>query len=309
MFKNLKKKAEGAVVSPTENAPVVLREEIIKGNGYEKRELLLQATKINLSFGETVVIKDLDITIRNVVRPDIHQGQVVGFLGPSGIGKTMFFEILAGVRKPTSGDIQIYDPNKPEVPLHPVKVGQVGVVQQKYPLFQHRTVYGNLSVAAEKVYKDKKERHERIIDVMQRFKLDKHLQQYPDSLSGGQKQRVAIAQQLLCSDNFLLLDEPFSGLDIKMIDQVSELIQQITSMNEYMTVIVVSHDIASTANIADTLWIMGRDYDENHNPIPGSRIKHTYDLVEMGFAWRNDLHDLPAFSELIRDVRHKFDEL
>lgn len=284
-------------------------EEIFVGNGYEKRETLLRASNVDYSIDGNPILKGVNVDIKNIVRPDMQQGQVIGFLGPSGVGKTMLFEILAGVRKPTSGEVLIHNNSKPDGSLEPVKIGQVGVVQQKYPLFLHKTVYGNLDVAAKKTYSDSKERKDKIMEMMQMFRLDKHLEHYPAELSGGQKQRVAIAQQLLCSDNFLLLDEPFSGLDIKMIDKVSELIQQITSINEYMTVIIVSHDIASTASISDTLWLMGRDFDENKQPIPGSRIKYTYDLIEMGLAWKKDIHQLPAFADLVRDVRTKFDEL
>ncbi len=308
MFKNLLKKqlsaTESNVVAKTNS-----KEEYFIGNGYEKHETLLKAINIDYSIDGNQILKGVNVEIKNIVRPGVKQGQVVGFLGPSGVGKTMFFEILSGVRQQTSGEILIHNTATPENSLQPVKIGQVGVVQQKYPLFFHKTVYGNLDVAASKSYKDSKERKEKIMDMMQMFRLDKHLEHYPAQLSGGQKQRVAIAQQLLCSDNFLLLDEPFSGLDVKMIDKVSELIQQITSINELMTVIIVSHDITSTANIADTLWLMGRDYDQENKPIPGSRIKYTYDLIEMGLAWRKDLHQLPEFSNLVREVRGKFDQL
>ena len=87
-------------------------------------------------------------------------GQVVGFLGPSGIGKTKLFEVLAGLLEPTSGKVTI---NNPAIP---VKAGLVGVVQQNYPLFNHRTVYGNLDVAAKKTCKDAAERKKKIDDIL-----------------------------------------------------------------------------------------------------------------------------------------------
>ncbi len=101
--------------------------------------------------------------------------------------------------------------------------------------------------------------------MLDRFNLRKQAALYPAQLSGGQKQRAAIAQQLLCSDHFLLLDEPFSGLDVIMIEKVSEMIVEIACTHELNTVIIVSHDIVSTAAIADTLWLMGRDRDANGN--------------------------------------------
>ena len=144
--------------------------------------------------------------------------------------------------EPTSGKVTI---NNPAIP---VKAGLVGVVQQNYPLFNHRTVYGNLDVAAKKTCKDAAERKKKIDEILNRFKLSDKGTLYPAQLSGGQKQRVAIAQQLLCSENFLLLDEPFSGLDPLMVEEVGNMLSEIAHSNELITIIIVSHDIVSTAS-------------------------------------------------------------
>ena len=185
----------------------------------------------------------------------------------------------------------------------------VGVVQQNYPLFGHRTVAGNLMVAARKLYKTDAEAKERMLYLLDRFGLTDKQNLYPIQLSGGQKQRIAIAQQLLSSEHFLLLDEPFSGLDVNMVDEVSRLICEIAHLNEINTVIVISHDIEATAAVADTLWLMGRDYDSNNQCIPGARIKHSYDLIDLGLYSQSGLIDKPEFRALVKEIRGLFHTL
>lgn len=274
---------------------------------YEKKETILKVEGVSLALGGTQILKDIKIEIKDIIRPNMSQGQVIGLLGPSGIGKTKFFEILSGILpidgKEATGEVLIGQK------LEPVKIGKVGVIQQNYPLFEHRTIYGNLDISARVKYKDKKERADRINDILQRFDLDKRKNFYPIQLSGGQRQRVAIAQQILCSNNFLLMDEPFSGLDPLMIKKVSKLIVEVASMHELNTIIIVSHDILSTAGIADTLWVMGRDRDEKGEIIPGAKIKHEYDLIEKGLTWRPNIETAHEFHQLCDELRNLFPTL
>ncbi|RYF54481.1 MAG: ABC transporter ATP-binding protein [Cytophagaceae bacterium] len=269
----------------------------------QRTDIILRADKINLTLGGNLILRDLSVEIRDVIRTGTTTGQVVGFLGPSGVGKTKFFEILSGLLKPTSGSVELGSP------LQPVQAGMVGVVQQNYPLFNHRTIESNLLLAARKRYTNAEEATERMRDLMTRFGMIDKLGLYPAQLSGGQKQRVAIAQQLLCSDHFLLLDEPFSGLDILMIEEVAEMIQEIAHAHELNTIIIVSHDIVATASVADTLWLMGRDRDATGNVIPGAHIKHTYDLAAMDLCWDKEILGKPAFQKLVSEIRDQFHRL
>ena len=108
----------------------------------EYRDTLLKATGVSLTLGQNVILRDLNLEIRDIVRPGMITGQVVGVLGPSGIGKTRLFRVLSGIDAPNTGTVLIGSDAKP------VKRGMVGVIAQNYPLFEHRTVLGNLQLAA-----------------------------------------------------------------------------------------------------------------------------------------------------------------
>ncbi|MBL7826448.1 MAG: ABC transporter ATP-binding protein [Saprospiraceae bacterium] len=270
---------------------------------YEFKNTILKVENVSLSMGGRQILKDVNVEIKDVVRPGKQQGQIVGFLGPSGIGKTKLFEVLSGLTKPDKGQVLIGDP------LQPVEVGKVGVVQQSYPLFNHRTVRGNLEVAASKGDIPSADRKDRIQKMLERFNLQDHGNKYPAELSGGQRQRIAIAQQLLCSEHFLLMDEPFSGLDVLMLDRVCEMLKEIATEHDHNTIIVISHDIHATASVADTLWVMGRDHDGNGKIIDGSHIKHTFNLIDRGVCWHEDVQSRKEFHDLVEEVRNLFPSL
>lgn len=275
--------------------------------------------KLNNGAEDKLILRDVNFQIHDILRPGITQGQIVGILGPSGVGKTKLFEIMAGILKPTTGTVVS------GTPLEPVKLGSIGVVQQTYPLFNHRTIWTNLMLAAKlcshceddpkgiaKLFRCKDchtKKNKSVEDILKRLGLFEKKDCYPDQLSGGQRQRVAIAQQMFRKHQFLLLDEPFSGLDINMTKEVSRMLVEIANQDELNTLIIVSHDIPATAAIADTLWLMGRDRTPEGEIVPGAYIKHKFDLMERGLAWNESSHSNPEFTALLHEVRSLFPNL
>jgi polar amino acid transport system ATP-binding protein/sulfate transport system ATP-binding protein len=239
------------------------------------------------------------------------QGQVVGILGPSGIGKTQFSRILAGLQEPTSGRVLVSDLEKDPSgrTMIPVHEGLVGFVAQNYPLFMHRTVLGNLLISLEHTALSQKDRLDKARSSLATFELGSEEGKYPSQLSGGQRQRVAILRELLCSEHFIVMDEPFTGLDPIMKDVTCELINKVATLHEQNTIFVVAHDIAALTQIADHLWLFGRDRDAQGSPLPGARIKKQYDLVERGLAWKPDIASTRGFADFIVEVRREFREL
>jgi NitT/TauT family transport system ATP-binding protein len=264
---------------------------------------ILKAENVWQTLGGNLILRDVDVELRDVRRPGKVTGQVVGLLGPSGIGKTRFFRIMAGLDAPDRGRVLVGEK------LVPVERGMVGVVAQRYTLFQHRTVLGNLLVAGAQAGLSRHDAREKAMSFLKRFHLDAHADRYPPQLSGGQQQRVAIAQQFMCSEHFLLMDEPFSGLDPIAVDRVAELISEVASLHELNTIVVVTHDIAAAIEVSDTLWLMGRDRDAQGNVVPGAKIQATYDLVERGLAWRKGITTTPEFLDLLREILERFPSL
>jgi len=270
---------------------------------YQLNETIVDVKNVTHTYGDRTVLRDLSFTVRDITRPDTVTGQVVALLGPSGMGKTTLFRVLAGLMPPTSGEVKIGADAKP------VQAGMVGVVFQNYQLFEHRTVLGNLNIAAGQSCKSSAEACDKSMDMLKRFGLDDFAKRYPSQLSGGQRQRVAIAQQFLCSRHFLLMDEPFSGLDPLAVDRVCSLVTEVANLHELNTIIVVTHNIEAGLRVADTAILLGRDRGPDGTPIPGARVQATYDLIEMGLTWHPQVEQQPEFVNLVHEVKAKFKEL
>lgn len=268
---------------------------------YEYKDTLIKIDNVSLIIDDKVILKPISIEVKDIVRPDVCQGQVIGILGPSGIGKSCLSRILTGLNKPSTGSVTVAG--------KPIEAGMVGYVAQNYPLFNHRTVLGNLLVATEHLNISKKDALEKINQYLIMFDLVDKVKMYPTLLSGGQRQRVAIIQELLCSEHYLVMDEPFTGLDVNVKDKVCELINKVANIHEENTIFVVAHDIPALVSIADELWLLGRDRDTQGKIIPGAYIKKQYNLVERNLAWRSGISETVEFSDFVREVKGEFKNL
>lgn len=263
---------------------------------YTKGKLLLKASNISLRYDERQILRDVNFEIFDLIRPGMIQGQVVSLIGRSGIGKTQLFKILAGLLQPTSGTILIGEGQKPVV------AGSVGVVPQNYILFNHRTIYNNLKIGLNNCGKKMTDNEAKdvIEDYARKFQLIDHLKKFPAQLSGGQRQRVSIIQQVLTGNKFILMDEPFSGLDPLMKDLVDDLILKISNLDEENTIIIVSHDIINTLALSDTAFILANEKGKE-----GATIVEVIDLIEAGFAWHQNLKAEHDFQDLVIDIKKK----
>jgi ABC-type nitrate/sulfonate/bicarbonate transport system ATPase subunit len=257
-----------------------------------KTDTLLQVRDLTLSYDNRLVLRDINFCIRDIVRPGLAQGQVVSLIGRSGIGKTQLFKILSGLQKPTTGSVLLKG-NKP------VQAGDMGVIFQNYYLFEWRTVQQSLLMAARMNPAWKGREKELTQHHAANFELTDHLHQYPQQLSGGQRQRVSILQQLLKGSDFLLLDEPFSGLDVCVLDKVVDLLVQVSLSDELKTLIIVSHDIETSVAISDTVFILGSEPGK-----PGATIKKEIDLIERDLAWQKDIRRTAAFQQTVEEIKH-----
>jgi len=271
-------------------------------DAYELHEPVLTIDKICISYDGVPILKDVTAEIKKIVRPGHKQGQVVGLLGPSGVGKTTLFCILAGLIKPDSGEVRVGDG-------FVLQRGSVGVVAQHYPLFDHRTVMGNLMVGGRQAGLTHEQAFGKSNELLKRFDMEDCANKYPVQLSGGQRQRIAIGQQFMCSEHFILMDEPFSGLDLVAVSKVSDFITEVAESDDLKTFILVTHDVAAAIEVCDTIWLLGRERDSDGKVIPGARIQATYNLIDRGLAWHKNLTSTPEFLALLKEIRDIFPRL
>ncbi len=258
---------------------------------HTKAEVILKAENIQLSFGNRIILRDINFCIKDIIRPGYKQGQVVSLIGRSGIGKTQLFKILSGLQQPTSGKITINNNRT-------IKAGDMGVIFQNYYLFEWRTIHTSLMLAAKQNKALKGTEKETVDKYLEDFSLKAIAGYYPQQLSGGQRQRASIIQQLLKGSDFLLLDEPFSGLDVVVLDRVVNLLLQVSLSDELKTLIIVSHDIETAVAISDTVYILS---EEDSHSI--ATIKKEIDLIERDLAWRKDVKTTKAFADTIAEIK------
>jgi len=180
---------------------------------------------------------------------EVKKGEIVSFLGESGVGKTTFLKCISGLEKISSGSITLNNKvlNSPETFVSPQK-RNIGFVFQDYPLFPHLTLEENIVFNLEKKYIKKLEY------MLSLTNLKSLTKRYPHELSGGEQQRACIARALIREPDLLLLDEPFSNLDIAIKHSIIDEIYQIIKATE-TTTILVTHDINDSLNIADKILV------------------------------------------------------
>jgi len=282
---------------------------------------ILSVKNVNLSFKTKVEVVDekgnketkiIDKHILSEINFNIEEEvKIAALVGISGKGKTQLLRILSGLsinganlngntgKKVTlSGQVLI----KKE--MVPVKEGDMGIVFQDYYMPDHLKIKAMLIKSAKKnpVFKrDMKLIETAINEILTSFELTEHSSKYPCQLSGGQKQRANIAMQLLNGSNFILMDEPFSGLDPLMIDKTTTLLRQIATSVQDKVLIIVSHDLENCCKISDKIFILS---DKGRTPGTGASIIHEINLHAKGITWSPDITRMPAFQDVIAEVKN-----
>jgi NitT/TauT family transport system ATP-binding protein len=265
-------------------------------------DVLLHVEKIKLRLGDNLILNNLSFEVIDRIREGTCTGQVVGLLGPSGVGKTRLLRLIAGLDQPDAGTIKGHKGAE-------LTSASVGYVFQDYPLLRHRTVESNLTLAGKIGGQDEEAAKRRAKELLGEFKLAERASFYPAQLSGGQRQRVAIAQQLMQPRRLLLMDEPFSGLDPSALDSVMSLVTEVANLDEHNTILVVTHDIRASMIVSDTLHMIGRDKKDDGTVVEGAHVKWSYDMVERGLAYRKHVEMTGEFATLEREIKSRFEEL
>jgi len=272
---------------------------------YEKKDTILHVDNLSIAYGDRVIISNISFEEKDVIRPGKAQGQTIAFVGRSGRGKSTLFRALTGLEEPTSGTVLIPDFSKPATngmqPAKKVQEGDVGFVNQKYTLFRHKTVYQALQFALRNSPLAGNEKDEKIMHYLKDWGLESCRNQYPNELSGGQRQRTAILEQLFSSGYYMVLDEPFSGLDVGNILNVKKSFALINDSHELNTIIFSTHDIELAVELADSLYVIGYGKKEDGTGSNvGTILKH-FDLKHMGLAWQHQI--TPQHLELVAEIK------
>ena len=271
---------------------------------HKYKETLLYVENLSVAYDNTVIIKDISLIEKDVVRDGINfTGQVIAFVGRSGRGKSTFFKALTGLVPSNTGKILIRDfENKEPNAAKSVNEGDIGFVDQKYTLFRHKTVTEALKFSLRKTTLSNTEKEEKIKKYLKEWGLENCKDKYPNELSGGQRQRTAIIEQLFSSDHFIVMDEPFSGLDVGNIEEVKKSFELLSSSSDFNTVIFSTHDIELAIELAQTIYVIGYPTINGKQEHYGT-IVAKYDLRDMGLAWKDYCDDhLKLSKEIIHQM-------
>jgi lipopolysaccharide export system ATP-binding protein len=184
----------------------------------------------------------------------LRQGEMVGLLGPNGAGKTTTFYMLVGLIKPNNGSIYFNDMEITDLPLYKRAKFGISYLPQESSIFRGLTVEDNFRLILEFYYKDKNIINEKIEELLNEFGLNKVRKSYGYSLSGGERRKVEIARTMIINPKFLLLDEPFSGVDPITIEQIQIILKNLKNKN--IGIIITDHNVYETLKIVDSAYII-----------------------------------------------------
>lgn len=192
--------------------------------------------------------------IINGVSLEIKSGEVVGLLGPNGAGKTTTFYMICGLILPSSGEILLDGVNITANPLHKRAMQGIGYLPQESSIFKDLTVEENLILAAQIVYNDNKTIDKKVDEMLNLLNIEPIRSRKGLSLSGGERRRCEIARSLMIMPKFLLLDEPFAGVDPIAVADIQSIINDLKKLN--IGILITDHNVRETLAICDRAYVI-----------------------------------------------------
>ena len=215
---------------------------------FKQEKELLRLDKISLYFGKRKILEDLSLSL--------NQGEILGLLGPNGVGKSTIFNLIIGLLKPNYGSVFIEKKNVTQDPIfYRTKNYKIGYVPQHGGYFHDLTLRENLKAISEIVIEDKKLRDEKINLLISKFELEPLQNIKAEFLSGGQKKRLVISLALLSNPKILLLDEPFAALDIMTIKNLQQVIVDLQTQNN-ISIVLCDHQARDLLTCVDLAIVL-----------------------------------------------------
>lgn len=206
----------------------------------------LEAKKIEKSYKSRKVVNGIDLELK--------QGEIVGLLGPNGAGKTTCFYMIVGLIKCDNGLISINEIDISNEPMYKRAKQGIGYLAQEASVFRKLTVEENIKAVLELTDKSKSEQENNLENLINEFSLEKVRKNRGDLLSGGERRRTEIARALATDPKFLLLDEPFAGVDPIAVEEIQKIIAHLKAKN--IGVLITDHNVQETLAITDRTYLM-----------------------------------------------------
>lgn len=206
----------------------------------------LTATNLSKRYGQREVVHGVNVTLE--------RSEVVGLLGPNGAGKTTTFYMLAGIVKPNSGEVLFAQEEITHLPLHERARMGISYLPQESSVFRKLTVLENLEIILEQTALSRDKQLKRARDLLRMFRITKLAHQKAMFLSGGERRRLEIARALIMNPKFMLLDEPFAGIDPIAVIDIQEIISILKKMG--IGILISDHNVRETLNICDRAYLV-----------------------------------------------------
>ncbi len=209
-------------------------------------EKILSIKNISKTYGKKTVIRDVSLNVK--------QGEAVGLLGPNGAGKTTSFQMIVGLINADSGDIYLNDINITNLAIHQrAKLG-ISYLPQEASIFRGMTVEENIMAVLEIKESDAKIRSEKLEQLLAEFSITHIRKSHAMALSGGERRRTEIARALATNPSFILLDEPFAGVDPIAVNDIRLMVSHLT--NRGIGVLITDHNVRETLSIVNRAYIV-----------------------------------------------------
>lgn len=206
----------------------------------------LVATNLSKRYGEKEVVRHINVNISD--------REVVGLLGPNGAGKTTTFYMLVGVVNPTTGNVTLDGVDITELPLHERARRGLSYLPQESSIFKKLSVRKNLDIILEQMPMTPAQRKDRALELMEMFSITRLAEQPAMFLSGGERRRLEIARALILNPKFILLDEPFAGIDPIAVIDIQEIISVLKNMG--IGILISDHNVRETLSICDRAYLV-----------------------------------------------------
>lgn len=208
--------------------------------------MVLSAKDLVKIYGKREVVKEVSI--------NVNQGEIVGLLGPNGAGKTTTFYMVVGFIKPFSGQVFLNEEDITDIPMYKRAQRGIGYLPQEPSVFRKLSVEDNIKAVLEMTKLTKKEQAVKLESLMDEFNLHHVRKGNGDTLSGGERRRTEIARALATSPKFILLDEPFAGIDPIAVEDIQAIIERLKTKN--IGILITDHNVQETLSITDRAYLM-----------------------------------------------------